>query len=656
MYGSGATRERPAPLAPWVRLLYHRLPSFKHRQDTAFSSGMIAKDVVTAQVLEFPSVQARQQPNRLHQAGYWSLIVLALALPFEATQHPLLRSSLVVVTNLKVVVYVVVTIALVTLAPQALQFIREVAAGVPSTTNYLYRRRVAVGLFAALVLICVLSSLLATQKREGLKWTLDVVFGGLIWLAVPLWVSDDPDRRIERITRAFVVGAVIAAVIGLFEVGIGTDFAQHLLWFKAKPTSAGPYLRLSGTFEYANIAALYFELALAFAVIELVRAVVAGREERVAVALWLVAVGVLFAAVLLTYSRGALLGLVAAIVACAFSVRRSRLIALLRSRGRSFLAVGSALGLLMIIVVLSSPSLTILRVASESDQDWYRAAYSSSLPTTMEAGGQLSLPVTVTNLGPLPWSARGQHPYHLSYHWLRPSGHVVVFDAARASLPSDVPAGQSRRVIVPLRAPATPGRYLLVWDMVQENVAWFSLKTARYQVHPVRIVGHAVKSIQEYGPATLPTAPSQPGRRALWAAAVRMLVSHPLLGVGPDGFRLNYGRYARPKQRSWDTRVFANSLPVEIFADLGIVGGTMFWVFLAAALWTLLSIVRSGEVAAWWQLALVGSVAAFLGHGLVDYILGSDAIFFLFWLLCGLVGAAVGTSREPRELLIKRRG
>jgi hypothetical protein len=37
------------------------------------------------------------------------------------------------------------------------------------------------------------------------------------------------------------------------------------------------------------------------------------------------------------------------------------------------------------------------------------------------------------------------------------------------------------------------------------------------------------------------------------------------------------------------------------------------------------------------------AVAAFLGHGLVDYILGSDAIFILFWILCGLAA----TTQAP---------
>jgi hypothetical protein len=43
-----------------------------------------------------------------------------------------------------------------------------------------------------------------------------------------------------------------------------------------------------------------------------------------------------------------------------------------------------------------------------------------------------------------------------------------------------------------------------------------------------------------------------------------------------------------------------------------------------------------------WQVALVGALAAFLGHGLLDYVLGAHAINILFWFLLGLA-----TVRKP---------
>ncbi|HUQ17138.1 MAG TPA: S8 family serine peptidase, partial [Candidatus Saccharimonadales bacterium] len=82
--------------------------------------------------------------------------------------------------------------------------------------------------------------------------------------------------------------------------------------------------------------------------------------------------------------------------------------------------------------------------------------------------------VTVTNSGTRTWSASGPTPVHLSYHWLTSAGTMVVWDGARASLPSDLAAGQSAVIALPVTAPADAGSYLLRLDLVEEGIAWFS--------------------------------------------------------------------------------------------------------------------------------------------------------------------------------------
>jgi hypothetical protein len=592
-----------------------------------------------------------QQVNRLYEAGYWALIALAFTLPFEVTQHPLLITPFATFTNLMIVVYAVAALAVVSLAPHFIALVRGFAAGMQEPTNYVYRRRVAVGLFIALLLSCVMSSFLAQATGEGLRWTLNILLGGLIWLAVPLWLSENGDRRIRCLGLALVAGAVMSASIGVGEVVLGAPFAKHLFWFKAAPTAIGPYLRLSGTFEYANIAALYFELALPFAVVGLLGALLGVRRRSVAAAAWLVAADILFCGVLLTYSRGALLGLALGTLIAVLAPPSRWLLAHVREKQWWLLGIAANFVFVAGLAVLLSPSLTILRWTSDSDQEWYSAAYISHLPATMRAGAPVRVPVTVSNLGPLTWSPTGAHPYHLSYHWLYPSGIIARFDGIRSNLSADVPPGHRQRVVAAVQAPGKAGRYLLVWDMVQEDVTWFSLKSATYTSQPVRVIGSV--TVSDVGrqavpsrpaPVTLPTALSAPSRQQLWAAALRMVARHPLFGVGPDGFRLNYGAFLVPKQQDWDRRILANSLPLEIFADLGLLGGGLFWAFLAVMTWGLIMDLWNGQVVVWWELALIGSIAAFLGHGLVDYILVSNAIFFLFWLLCGLARMAGDTK------------
>jgi O-Antigen ligase len=568
--------------------------------------------------------------------------VLAFSLPFEVTQHPFLETGFTTFTNLMIVVYAVVALAAVSLTPHLFAFLRSIAKGTRDPANYVYRRRVSVGLFTSLLVSCVVSSFLAHDPGNGLKWTFNVLLGGMIWLAVPLWLSDNAGQRIRVLGLTIVAGAVPAASVGICEVVFGTSFARHLLWFKAAPTAIGPYLRLSGTFEYANIAALYFELALPFAVFGFLRALFGARPRATTVAGWLAAVDILFCGMLLTYSRGAVLGLATGTIVAVLAPPTRWLLARVREKQWALLGVAANLVLVAGVAVLLTPSLTVLRWTSDSDQQWYVAAFNGHLPATVRAGKNIKVPVTVSNLGPLTWSPTGEHPYHVSYHWLYPSGRVALFDGARSHLAADVPPGGKQRVFADVQAPRTHGRYLFVWDMVQESVTWFSLKSASYATQPVRVVGSANgrQPVLPPAPVTLPTALSAPGRWQLWQAAVRMVATHPLFGVGPSGFRLNYGAYLVPKQQNWDERILANSLPLEIFADLGLLGGGLFWALFAAITWTVLVGLWNGRVVVWWQIAVIGSMAAFLAHGLVDYILISNAIFFLFWLLCGLAATA----------------
>ena len=673
--------DEPKPGTPWVSTA----------RGTAFQT-MADGQQPGADSGPWLSGRPAQQLSRLYRAGYWALLVLAFSLPFELTQRPLLHTSLITVTNLKIVFYVVVALAAASLTPPFLAFVQDTMARTYDPSNYFYRKRVTLALFAALLGAYAVSSVLSHHHSLGLKWTLDILLGGLVWLAMPLWLSDQPasrsqttERKVELIGLAIVAGAVIAALIGFLELALGLRFSDSLLWFKAKPTTAGPYLRLSGTFQYANIAALYFELALPFALVGLARALARpgghhtqkvpgdaptdgdARLRWISIVAWMLAVDILLRAILLTYSRGAFLGLFGGIAAMVLVLSRGRSpsFTLWRMRirrqwlrpaghpgkqGTRLWAVAIAAGLVLTIgsVVFPSNTALMLRLTSQSDQEWYKAAYTSAVPATMAAGRRAIVPVTVENRGPLTWNAAGANPFKLGYHWLFMSKKVARFEGFRTSLPAEVPPGGKLTVPARLLAPCRSGNFLLVWDMVQQDVTWFSLKSATYTAVPVRILpgknsgaaAGCATAPQGLAPTVLPTTLSEPGRRKLWSTALAMFKAHPLFGVGPDGYRLNYGAYSTPRQRSWDTRILANSLILELLADVGVVGAGLFLAFLAALIWPLIR-----QVTTWWQVALVGAMAAFLGHGLVDYILGADAIFILFWLLCGL--AATASSGYP---------
>jgi hypothetical protein len=588
--------------------------------------------------------------------GRASLLVLAAMLPFEVTQRPLLRLHGSTVSNLELTFYAVAALAVITVALAALGE-RVAAVSVRRSLPALFGVRGApLAILWALVAVSLVSSLAGTQHQIGIKWTLHLAAAAVIWMAAPLWLAADA-RFPELLAAALVAGAAISALLGLAEVAVirppVSQASTFLSAFKPQPTVMGSYVRLSGTFEYANIAAGYFAMVMPFALVALIQETSRRpRASLVKATLWTAALLLLLFATLLTYSRGGVLAAGAGMLAAAILMAGGRLRSVIRRRRTWILGgtllLGGAGGFLAFGI--SGP--VALRLRTQSDLDWYRATFempagNPTLPS-MATGHPERIPIAVTNTGALTWRAQGQDPYRISYHWLLPSGRVAIFDGYRTDLPADLSPGATVWVAAKVVPPVKPGRYLLVWDVVQENVVWFSIHSGTYTPVPVRVVRGSISGAvspvhASYPhPDVLPQASPEPGRLDLWAAAWRMIQARPLLGVGPDGYRLTYGRYATPRLTSWDTRIYANSLPLEVAADLGLVGAALFLGFLVINLWPLV-LVAWGTSSC--SVAVAGALVAVCVHGLVDYLLADHAIFILCWLLLACAAAAATTSK-----------
>jgi O-antigen ligase len=121
-------------------------------------------------------------------------------------------------------------------------------------------------------------------------------------------------------------------------------------------------------------------------------------------------------------------------------------------------------------------------------------------------------------------------------------------------------------------------------------------------------------------------------RAQLWRVALRMFRQHPLTGVGPDGFRNLYGKYAGVT--SWNKNIYTNNTYIEMFTNTGLLGGLAFVALIVLALVRLTRNIVTQPTGARWVLAAGVSAAsvAFFLHGFADYFLFTTPIFVMFWL------------------------
>jgi FkbM family methyltransferase len=99
--------------------------------------------------------------------------------------------------------------------------------------------------------------------------------------------------------------------------------------------------------------------------------------------------------------------------------------------------------------------------------------------SNVPAAATARIEVEVKNLGRNPWPASSMRqagtPVFLSYHWRWPDGSIAVWDGRCTSLASRVAPGEQVRVDMMIDAPADPGRYVLVLDLVHDGVCWFGV-------------------------------------------------------------------------------------------------------------------------------------------------------------------------------------
>jgi hypothetical protein len=508
----------------------------------------------------------------------------------------------------------------------------EVALGLFGGGLALFRRRALLSLarrppapllfLSALAAAHLLSSALAPEDAAlSARFALRMAaMAAMAWL-----VAACPGPARSAALAGLLSGASLVAGLAVVE-GRGAEWLDPLLGvFREVPFNVAGARRATGAAEYPNLAAGFLVYGLVVA---------AGRFARPGRVVMLLGLsGLLAWGLLHTYSRGALVAAGAGLVTLVAGLA-------LRERGQAARALLAPLTLAACAVAFAfSGEVFRVRLGSEGTAPFYGASYApEDAAFDLRPREARAARLRVTNTGRRTW--RDADAVHLSYHWYEVERKTLQ-DGGRTRLGADVPPGATVALTAEVRAPALPGRYLLLWDMVHEHTTWFSGQGVPPAAVPVRVAADASAPAAAPPPAPDLGVGWQPGRADLWGLAWRMFRSRPLTGAGSDAFRRRYGLLAG--RAAWDRRVYANSLYLETAATTGLAGLGALLLCLGSAARAAVRGLRGAQASSVPPPALVlALLAAVATHGIVDYLLAFTGHYAAFGLLVGLAAAPAG--------------
>jgi hypothetical protein len=553
------------------------------------------------------------QPARIVPM-FAALVAVVVVAPFEWTLFTL--PGPITVTSVEAVMGVALTV-------YALSVGRAGRSALPAISPLLT-------LTLAIFLGVLALAALATRFEQGnaLRFVARIT-AATVLCALAMRAIDD-GRRARQIAGVVVGTATVVAAIAVLEAMQWQVVLNALTTFRPGFHVVAGQLRATSTLFYPTIASMYLEVGF---VLGLWLLLTTQSVKRIVSFAALVVIG---GGISATFTRAGLFAMLVAIAIVAM-VRVDARTGLRMASDRSSRRVLSALTLALIGVVLlaHSPELLAARMTTEGSDAWYGAHYEVPATLEMTTSGVLQVPVAVTNSGRLAWDSTVEPAFALSYHWLRDSdplrGEVVEFEGQRTPFVSRVRPGDRIQLSADVIAPREPGTYTLAWDVVHETRAWLSTEGVA--------MGNVQPTVVHSRMARLPAATIRPSRPALWSAALALAGDHPLLGIGPDNYRLAYGQYLGTQQ--WDSRVHANSMYFEVLTGAGVLGLMSFLGLLSALAFTLWD--RARAAAPEQQVAGSAAMALFVviaGHGLVDSFLSFTTTYVMF-------AVAVGWALSP---------
>jgi O-antigen ligase len=474
------------------------------------------------------------------------------------------------------------------------------------------------------------------DQAIGVKLVLRLSTAALVFVLTMNAVTTT--AQAQAVMAAFLAVATVVALLGILEAQFVPAIHSLLQLFRPAIHVVGGAVRATSTLIYPTIASMYLEVAFALGLGVLLARV--RLRSGVPSAAIVAALAIIGAGIAATFTRSGLIAMATSLLLVG-ALHYARVRRLDRTHAL-LLAVAAS----VVAGVALSRSTELLRArALVEGGAWYGAVYAAPPRVTMRPREWAPVLVTVRNTGRLTWQSDSEPLFLMAHHWMHADGRRVIrFEGARTKFPRAVPPGASITLPAYVEAPGYPGEYVIAWDVVHEHRTWLSVEGVEPGYTTVTVSGPAVSAAPRVGGA-LPTATTRPGRLELWSAALGMARERPLLGHGPDTFRLSYGRYLNLEV--WDTRVHANNMYLDVLAGAGLAG-------LAALVWLL----AASGLALWrrWRAAtpamdplVAAAAAAWLavaGHGLVDSFLSFSPTYLAFAVVSGV---AFSPALAPAE-------
>jgi len=518
-----------------------------------------------------------------------------------------------------------------------------------------------VGALLCLVVTQTLAAALAPEFRlNAIRAAIKTDFGVVLLVAAADLARKKKTSAEDLSLRALAALSLTGSCVALIGWGdfAGIGFSQRIVEiFQPDRFWLMDRARLHSTMEYPNTAG-YFLAACLFASLSLIACRYSLLARRSMTWVWAISAALQASALTFTHSRGAT---GSAILGLALATWVGRRFTLKKPWKWAPVACFAMLAAAISYQIFFRYTHSHAQVRAQGHRAARFGLAADKETMYLSPGSEYAETIRLRNDSPDPWT---REEFGIGYQWVDLQSRKVVGLWEAAKFQETLPPGRQKEFEIRLKTPPGAGEFLLIWFVIRR---FPELRELENSFSPAIICSlrpggekasralsdktqYYLKLIREERRRLMVL--DVPDRWDLWHTALKMFLGRPLLGVGPDNFRLLKWKYM--KAPKGDETILANSLYLEYLANSGIAGfASLLWLLveLAKCLGRKLGLAEESQDrgVAFFGVAFF---TAFLTHGLVDYFLKFTPAFLLFWLMMGVLCAG-GAVRRGTDLELK---